>query len=75
MNKPYDLADLGEKLKAAGLIEVEQAAENCYAALKDWLVESAALSSSPYDDLIVSFMSHVDRYVLPQIDKLDGKSG
>ncbi len=79
MLKAYDLKDLAEKLKAAGipiaLDAAESAAGNVYVALKAWIKESAALSESKIDDVIAPFIDQLDAFVLPQIDKINGKVG
>ena len=75
MTEAYDLKDLGEKMKAAGLDVAEEGAGKAYQALKAWFVESAALSQNKFDDMVVPFLGQVDAVVLPQIDKLNGKVG
>jgi hypothetical protein len=75
MEKAYDLKELGKRLKAKGLIELEDAAEEIYKELKGWLKESAALSATPYDDIAVPFLDNLDKFVIPQIDKIDGQPG
>lgn len=75
MDKAYDLKALGSKLKDKGLELAEDSAGHVYQALKEWFTESAALSSNPFDDMVVPFLSQVDAVVLPQIDKIDGKVG
>lgn len=68
--KAFDLKDLAQKLKEKGLPEVEQLAEKSYEAIKEWYVESAALSENKIDDVIVPFLGLVDNFVKPQIDKI-----
>lgn len=75
MEKAYDLKDLGEKLKLAGLPEVEDLAQKAYVAVKDWLKESAIVSLNPYDNLIIGFVDSLDAVVLPELDKIDGNKG
>lgn len=75
MEKPYQLGDLKKKLVEKGLPEVEELAEKCYAATKEWIQESAALSKTPIDDVIVSAFPFIDGLVKPQLDKIDGKAG
>jgi hypothetical protein len=75
MQKAYDLKDLAEKMKAAGLPEVEQMAEKAYGALKVWLKESAVLSEGKIDDVVVPFVDQLDALVQPQLDKIDGQEG
>jgi hypothetical protein len=70
MEKAYDLAVLGEMLKKEGLAGGEVAAAATYKALKKWFADSAAKSSTPFDDLVVAVLPQVDAVVLPQIDKI-----
>lgn len=75
MQKAYDLKDLAEKMKAAGLPEVEQMAEKAYGAVKVWLKESAVLSEGKIDDVVMPFVDQLDAIVQPQLDKIDGQEG
>lgn len=75
MEKAYDLKDLELKLKEAGLPEMEQAAEKCYGAVKAWLKESAVVSATPYDNLVIPFVDQLDAFVNPALDKIDGQVG
>jgi len=71
MEKAYDLKGLLEKLKGEGLELAEDAAESVYKATKEWLKESAALSTTPIDDMIVPFLDQLDPIVLPLVDKIN----
>jgi hypothetical protein len=79
MEKAYDLKALGLKLKDAGLPIALEAAEaaagKVYLAVKEWAVESAALSENKVDDVIAPFYGHLDSFVLPAIDKIDKQVG
>lgn len=79
MTKAYDLQALAEKLKSKGLpiaLEAgEEAAKQVYIAVKEWAVESAALSETKVDDLVAPFYGHLDQIVLPLVDKIDGEVG
>ncbi len=79
MEKAYDLKALGEKLKAAGiplaLDAAEAAAGKVYVAMKEWAQESSVLSENKIDDFIVGFFGQIDSFVVPQIDKINGKIG
>lgn len=79
MIKAYDLKDLGEKLKSAGLPILEEAAEatalKVYTAVKEWMKESAPLSTTPIDDFVAPFYDQADKFILPAIDKIDGQVG
>lgn len=73
MEKAYDLADLGSKLKAAGLVEAEDAAENLVKIVFQWVQESAVLSATPYDDMAVIVLPLLQTMILKEIDKIDGE--
>jgi len=79
MEKAYDLKDLANKLEAAGLPIVKEAAEETakqvYFAVKAWAKESAVISPNKIDDVVASFYDQLDGFVLPQIDKIDGQEG
>jgi hypothetical protein len=75
MEKAYDLKELGKRLKEKGLIEAEDAAVEVYKETKKWVAESAVISSTPYDNLVVPFLDQLDAVVLPQLDKIDGVVG
>ena len=79
MEKAYDLKALAEKLEAAGLPIVKEAAEatakEVYLAVKAWAKESAVLSENKIDDVVAPFYDHLDQFVLAQIDKIDGQEG
>jgi len=75
MENAYDVKDLGARLKAKSLIETEDEALAVYQEVKAWFAESAALSATPFDNLVVPFLSSLDALVLPQIDKIDGQIG
>lgn len=73
MERAYDLADLGKRLQAAGLDNAEELAEEAYQEIKEWLQDSARLSATPFDDVLMSFIDQLDNLVLPVIDRLDGQ--
>lgn len=75
METAYDLKNLGERLKAKGLIEVEDLAGAIYDEVKAWIKESAALSENKLDDVAAPFIDQLDGLVKPQIDKIDGAEG
>lgn len=75
MEKAYDIKDLGKKLVAAGVIQAEDLAIDAYSVIKNWVKESALLSSTPLDNLAVPFIDQLDAIVLPQLDKIDGQVG
>lgn len=79
MEKAYELKALGEKIvskaKEDGLSIAEEAVEKlakaAYMGMKEWFSESAALSSTKIDDVLVPFVNFADGIVLPQIEKID----
>lgn len=79
MEKAYELKALGEKIlakaKEDGLSIAEEAVEKlakaAYLGTKEWFSESAALSSTKIDDVLVPFVNFADGIVLPQIEKID----
>ncbi len=75
MEKAYDLKELGLRAKEKGLIEAEDAALELYSVVKQWLKDSAALSSNPFDNMVIPFLDSADAVVLPQLDKIDGVQG
>jgi DNA-binding transcriptional ArsR family regulator len=75
MTKAYDLKVLGERLKEAGLVEVEDMAEKTYLIVKEWMKESAPLSATKMDDMVAPLYDHLDPFVLPKVDRLDGQVG
>lgn len=75
VTKAYDLKELVAILKEQGVDVAEDAAQTLYESMKFWIVESAKISPNPYDDLGIPFMGTLDKAVLPQIDKINGKVG
>lgn len=75
MEKAYDIKALGQKLKDAGLPlaeeQLEAQAGQAYVAIKQWLVESAALSENKIDDIVAGFYAQLDPIVLPLIASID----
>ena len=75
MTKAYDTKVLVSKLKDAGLDVAEDAAADVFKAVMGWLKESAPLSATPIDDLVVGIATPMEGYVMAQIDKIDGEVG
>ena len=75
MEKAYDLKVLQERLKEEGLTIAEDGAEKVYKVVSQWVKESAPLSKTPVDDMALVIFPNLDKIVLPQIDKIDGKEG
>lgn len=79
MEKAYDLKALGkkiiEKARQNGLHLAEDAAQAIakasYLGIKEWAQESAAITPTPVDNVIVKFVDYADDFVLEQIEKMD----
>lgn len=79
MEKAYDLKDLAKKIADTELPALknvaEEEAKHIYGAVKAWLKESATVSTTKVDDLVMPFVDQLDAVVLPAIDKIDGEVG
>lgn len=79
MDNAYDLKELGQRLKDTGLPlamdALESEAGKVYIVLKQWIKDSAALSSNKIDDVAAPFLDYLDPLILPQIDKINGRVG
>ena len=79
MEKAYDFKELGKKIIEKGLPTLKEVGEEeakvIYASLKEWLQESAVLSTNKIDDVVMPFIGQLDAIVLPAIDKIDGQVG
>ena len=75
MEKAYDVKDLVEKLKDAGLEVAEEAAKAVVESVLDWVQESAALSPNKWDDLIAGFIPAAKPAIMEALDKIDGEVG
>ncbi len=73
MEKAYDLGELGAKFKDNGLEIAEDAAKIVVNAVLDWVAESAKLSATPYDDMLIVIIPKAKELILAQVDKIDGK--
>lgn len=71
----YEAKELVEKLKKVGLDVAEDGARGAVEAVFEWLEENAAESESQVDDLIVGLLPPVKKYILDEIDKIDGEEG
>jgi hypothetical protein len=73
MEKAYDLKELGKKLASKGLPLLEKEAELVYQSVKEWVEESAVLSTNKVDDIAAPLLFPIlDKVVEPEIDKIDG---
>ena len=71
--KAYDVKVLMEKLKARGLDLAEEAAGMVVEEVADWVVESAAISKTPFDDVAAVVMPTLKKEAMKAIDKIDGE--
>lgn len=75
MSKAYDVSFLGKAMKKPALAALEKFVDEAYLATKEFLRKSAALTSTPIDDLAVSAVGAADGVIQNQIDKIDGEEG
>lgn len=75
MEKAYDAKALVEKLKDEGMDVAEDAAKAVTKAVLDWVKESAKLSESTLDDLLVPVVELAEPHILKELDKIDGEEG
>ena len=73
--KAYDVKVLLAKFKARGLDLAEEAAVMVVEETCDWVVESAVLSKTPYDDILSVAIPPLKAKVLESVDKIDGQEG
>jgi hypothetical protein len=75
MSKAFDIKDLGEKLKAKGLPVAEEALEEVYEAVKEWLLQGAAIQGGIVGGIVPVAVAAIDGFAKEQIDKIDGEPG
>ena len=73
MDKPFQVTDLVEKLKAKGLPVVEEMAKDIEESVIEWIEESVKMTPSPLDDLAIPVIMALKPLIDAQIDKIDGK--
>lgn len=73
--KAYDVKVLTEKLKARGLDLAEEAATIIVEETFNWVAESAPISKTPYDDMLMVVIPPVKKMILTEVDKIDGQEG
>jgi hypothetical protein len=77
--KAYDIKALGEAIRAKaeeqGLTLAEEAVETlgkaAWEGTKQWAADSALASENKIDDLVVPFLSTMDKLVEESIEKVD----
>lgn len=75
MLKPYDVSELINILKSKGLDIAEDAAKIVVDSSLEWFKESAKLSATPYDDMILIVLPQVEGFIKKAVDKIDGHEG
>lgn len=75
LKEAYDVNGLVDRLKAKGLDLAEEGAKIAVAELLEWIKESAAKSSTPFDDIVVTVIPLLQAEIDKQIDKIDGEVG
>lgn len=75
MEKPFDIANLAERLKANGLDLAEDVAKVVAKETLSWVKESVLLTSNPFDDLLTAVLPVVSDFVMAELDKIDQKPG
>lgn len=73
--KAYDLKDLAKKLAGEGLNVTEEGARGVFIQTLGWVKESAEITTTPFDNLVVGLVEPLKDQVLKLIDKIDGQVG
>lgn len=71
MEKAFDLADLGEKLKAAGLELAEENVKVLVPIMLDWIQASVALTENKFDDFFLIARPQIEAVIMPAIEKIN----
>lgn len=75
MDKPFDIADLGKKLKEKGLDVAEEALKILATETLEWTQESCLIHPNALVKLGAPVVAAVKPFVLSEIDKIDGQPG
>jgi len=75
MEKAWDLKELGESLKAAGLPIAETATEQVVELVLDWCSESCVKDDKSWNDMGPALIPLLKSALKPQLDKIDGVEG
>ena len=75
LKEAYDLDALVVELKALGLDVAEDTAVKALDVVLKFIADSAAKSSTPYDDIVATIIPMFKAEILKQIDKIDGAEG
>lgn len=68
MNEAYDVKHLAAKLEALGISEAEKIAKGIVSEVFDWAKESASMSATPIDDILVPVYSYVKDILISKLD-------
>lgn len=77
MEKAFDVKALEERLKAKGLVVVEDLAKVVVVEVLEWVKESALLEAKdkPLLGLVSPIIEAVKPAIMEQVDKIDGQVG
>ncbi len=75
MVKAWDMAALGEELKAQGLDLAEDAVKHVVEAVFNWSEKSIDLTEMKFDDLAKPFLPQLKAAALGLADKIDNEVG
>lgn len=73
MVKPFDPADLAEKLKGKGLVIAEEGVKILEEAVIEWIKESVVISETKLDDIAIPILDALKPFIDAQVAKIDGK--
>ena len=71
MEKPFDVKDLGEKLKAAGLELAEENVKVLLPIFLDWIEDSVKMTENKFDDFFVVIRPQLEATLNPLIEKIN----
>lgn len=71
MEKAYDLKDLVARLKSVGLEATEEGAKEAVKQVISFLKESATMSATPFDDLLVPLLATAEPKIMEKIEGIN----
>jgi len=71
MEKPFDVKDLLEKLKAAGLELAEENVKVLLPIFLDWVEDSVKMTQNKLDDFFVMARPQIEAALNPLIEKIN----
>lgn len=71
MEKPFDVKDLGEKLKAAGLELAEENVKVLLPIFLDWIEDSVKMTENKFDDFFMMARPQIEAVLMPAIEKIN----